>query len=140
MGLSLADIKAAILSGQPLPMGTTVVPFAALRLFRSLLTRASVAASPMARAASSTEEMSRSIGDFTLDVMVEPDATFLVLGPIGEAAPRQMTLLGEDGRLAALALPDPIGDTIQLGLAEDGAEMTLARQLVGDPMTAIFIQ
>ncbi|MBI1383814.1 MAG: hypothetical protein GC150_02755 [Rhizobiales bacterium] len=139
-GLSLADLKASALAGGRMPGASGVVPFAALKLFRSLLSRRALGYSAMARAASTSGEINRQVGDFNLDVVADSDAIFLVIAPVADKVPTSITLLGEDGRIATIELPEPIGESIQIGLVDDGGALGMARQLINDPLTSIFIQ
>lgn len=139
--LSIHDLKRAVLEGRPLSALSdgNVVPFRAVQLYRTMLARQSLGYSQMARAARTSDDMRRQVGDFELNVVNDEDAIFLMIQPVSTVVPSTVTLINDDGRMQALKLPEPINGVQQLGFAVGQPETDELLELLQDPATSIFI-
>lgn len=142
--VSVARLRAAAHDPDPGALAALfdgpVVPMAARRLYRDFLARSSLAFSPAARAASSDDDFRRQIGPFEFDFVIEDDAAFFVISPIGEDVPRRLMLIASRGGVLSLDLPEPIAGVIQLGLARDDPRFQQVHALLQDKGTAINLQ
>ncbi len=139
--LSIHDLKRAVLEGRPLgALGdSNVVPFRAVQLYRTMLARQSLGYSQMARAARTTEDMRRQVGDFELNVVTDDDAIFLMIEPVNTVVPTTLTLINDDGRMQVVKLPEPVGGVQQVGFPTGEADTNDLLELLQDPATSIFI-
>jgi len=139
--LSINDLKRAVLEGRSLgALGDgNVIPFRAVQLYRTMLSRQSMGYSQMARAARTSDDMRRQLGDFEMNVVTEEDAVFLIISPIANQVPSTMTLINDDGRMRVLKLPEPINGVQQMGFAVGETETGELLELLQDPATSIFI-
>ena len=111
-GPTLADI----LSGKAQPTGP--VSIGLLRLQRHVARARATAISPAARAAHTTGDIARTIGDYQMNLIDEDDLVFLTITGSGAATlPSSLdAFVEEDRRHINLALPVAVGETIMLGL------------------------
>ena len=109
---SLGDI----LSGKA--QATSPVSIGLLRLQRHAARARATAISPAARAAHTTGDTARTIGDFQLNLIDEDDLVFLTItGPSASTLPSKLdAFVEEDRRHINLPLPAAVGETIMLGL------------------------
>lgn len=139
--LSIHDLKQAVLEGRPLgALGDgNVVPFRAVQLYRTMLARQSLGYSQMARAARTSDDMRRQVGDFELNVVSDEDAIFLMIEPVNTVVPSTLTLINDDGRMQVVKLPEPVGGVQQVGFAVGAPDTDELLELLQDPATSIFI-
>ena len=130
---------AAFLDGER--QGGTVVPFGLLALSRRRLRAHSRAHSAVARAASTTDDVARTVGPFRLELIEEPDAAFLVIRTeAGESAPERLDLVNDAlGLVLGFDLPAPVDGLVQLMLSLSDATTRSARDALRDPGTEIFL-
>ena len=109
---SLGDI----LSGKAQPTGP--ISIGLLRLQRHAARARATAISPAARAAHTSGDTARTIGDFQLNLIDEDDLVFLTItGPSASNLPSSLdAFVEEDRRYINLTLPAAVGETIMLGL------------------------
>lgn len=118
------------------------VPMAVLPLVRAVLARTSMASSRESRAASTSEDISRTIAGSRLSIIDDEDALFVVLELAGEmtsSPPVRLTILSRYGAVHVLDLPAPINGAIQLGISASSLEYASIRKALSDPETSIYL-
>jgi len=132
--LSETTIKEVVASRGERPM-----PLGLMAFIRASMAQSALATSMIANAASTTDDHTRMIGPYELQIIDEEDALFLLIEYNALPMPRRLELLLSDGRTFSIDLPSDADGVSQSAISRQSEDYAGIAGALRDPETSLFL-